>query len=74
MVKTKQNQIYLGDVTDKIFKLSEKIRSLIVEGDRCLILSENRPYWLMTDISIMNAGGILFQYLQHIQLVITNIS
>ena len=29
-----------------------------MEGDRCLILSENRPYWLMTDISIMNAGGI----------------
>ena len=29
-----------------------------LEGDRCLILSENRPYWLMTDIAIMNAGGI----------------
>ena len=46
------------DVTEKIFKLSAKIKSLINEGDRCLILSENRPYWLMADISIMNAGGI----------------
>jgi long-chain acyl-CoA synthetase len=47
-----------GDVKEKIFKLSHKIKSLIKEGDRCLILSENRPYWLMSDIAIMNAGGI----------------
>ena len=46
------------DITYRIYKLTAKIRSLINEGDRCLILSENRPYWLMTDISIMNAGGI----------------
>ena len=46
------------DVTTRIFKLTNKIKSLIKEGDRCLILSENRPYWLMSDISIMNAGGI----------------
>jgi len=46
------------DATQRIFKLTVKIKSLINEGDRCLILSENRPYWLMTDISIMNAGGI----------------
>jgi len=46
------------DITERIFKLSTKIKSLINEGDRCLILSENRPYWLMADISIMNAGGI----------------
>ena len=47
-----------GDITERIFKLTSKIKSLISEGDRCLILSENRPYWLMADISIMNAGGI----------------
>ena len=46
------------DVTQRIYKLSAKIKSLIKRGDRCLILSENRPYWLMTDIAIMNAGGI----------------
>ena len=45
-------------VSEKIFKLTNKIKSIIKEGDRCLILSENRPYWLMTDIAIMNAGGI----------------
>ena len=46
------------DVTEKIYKLTAKIKSLIKQGDRCLILSENRPYWLMTDIAIMNAGGV----------------
>ncbi len=46
------------DITQRIFKLTAKIKSLIKQGDRCLILSENRPYWLMTDIAIMNAGGI----------------
>ena len=46
------------DITERIYKISAKIRSLIRKGDRCLILSENRPYWLMTDIAIMNAGGI----------------
>jgi long-chain acyl-CoA synthetase len=47
-----------GDVKERIFKLSYKIQSLIKKEDRCLILSENRPYWLMSDIAIMNAGGI----------------
>ena len=46
------------DITKRIYKLTAKIKSLINEGDRCLILSENRPYWLMSDISIMNAGGV----------------
>jgi len=54
-----ENPIYSwGDIKERIFKLSNKIRSLINEGDRCLILSENRPYWLIADIAIMNAGGI----------------
>ena len=47
-----------GDIKERIFKLSSKIQSLIKEGDRCLILSENRPYWLISDIAVMNAGGI----------------
>ena len=46
------------EVTSNILKLTSKIKSFINEGDRCLILSENRPYWLMADIAIMNAGGI----------------
>ncbi len=47
-----------GDIKERVFKLSSKIQSLIKEGDRCLILSENRPYWLISDLAVMNAGGI----------------
>ena len=47
-----------GDVRERIFKLSFKIKSLISEGERCLILSENRPNCLISDIAVMNAGGI----------------
>ena len=46
------------DVSDRIFKLSSKLKKLIKPGDRCLILSENNPNWFISDISIMNAGGI----------------
>ena len=47
-----------GDVKERVCKLSFKIKSLISEGERCLILSENRPNWLISDIAVMNAGGI----------------
>ena len=47
-----------GDIKERVFKLSFKIKTLINEGDRCLILSENRPYWLIADIAVMNAEGI----------------
>ena len=47
-----------GEIRERVFKLSYKIKSLINEGERCLILSENRPEWLISDISVMNAGGI----------------
>ena len=46
------------EISEKIFKLTYEIKKLINKGDRCLILSENRPYWLIADIAIMNAGGI----------------
>ncbi len=53
------NPIYSwNDIAEMIFKLTDKIESLIQKGDRCIILSENRPYWLMSDIAIMNAGGV----------------
>ena len=38
--------------------LSEYLRRNISFGDRCVLLSENRPEWLIADISIMNAGGV----------------
>ena len=47
-----------SEVSEKILKLSSKIKTLIKDGDRCLLLSENRPEWLISDIAIMNAKGI----------------
>jgi len=57
-LKIKDYQFNWGETSEKIFKLSNKIKSLIQEGDRCVLLSENRPEWLISDIAIMNAGGI----------------
>ena len=57
-LKSDQQSYSWGDIRERIFKLSFKIKSLINEGERCLILSENRPNWLISDIAVMNAGGI----------------
>ena len=38
--------------------LSDYLRINLSEGDRCILLSENRPEWLISDIAIMNAGGV----------------
>ena len=57
-LKTGQQTYNWGDIRERVFKLSFKIKSLINEGERCLILSENRPNWLISDIAVMNAGGI----------------
>ena len=58
-LNSKHNHQYnREEVAEKILKLSHQIRNLIKDGDRCLLLSENRPEWLIADIAIMNAGGI----------------
>ncbi len=38
--------------------LSQYLRKNLSKGDRCILLSENRPEWLISDIAIMNAGGV----------------
>ena len=43
---------------DCIHKLSDKINKYITTKDRCLLISENRPEWLISDLAIMLAGGI----------------
>jgi long-chain acyl-CoA synthetase len=39
-------------------KLSEEISKHIKKGDRCLLISENRPEWMISDLSIMLSGGV----------------
>ena len=46
------------DIYLNINKLSEEISKHIQKGDRCLLVSENRPEWMISDLSIMLSHGI----------------
>jgi long-chain acyl-CoA synthetase len=55
----KKNKEYSwGEVYSNIIKLAEELSGTISVGDRCLIISENRPEWLIADLAIMLAKGI----------------
>ena len=68
--KQDKNNIFLNSLKDpskkfswditftNILKLSNLISKYINKGDRCLIISENRPEWMITDLSIMLSYGI----------------
>ena len=47
-----------GETNSSIYKLAKKLKENIDLGDRCLLVSENRPEWLISDIAIMLSGGI----------------
>ena len=47
-----------GNIETKIKVLSNYLKSIIYKGDRCILLSENRPEWLISDLAIMNSGGV----------------
>ena len=53
-----QKRFTWGEVTSNIYKLSKVIKESIKPGDRCLLVSENRPEWLISDLAIMLANGI----------------
>ena len=65
-----KNEIFLQSLKDKdlkftwkqtydcIQKLSNQIQKYISSKDRCLLISENRPEWLISDLAIMLAEGI----------------
>ena len=46
------------DVYRNINKLADEISKYIKKGDRCLLVSENRPEWMIADLAIMLSGGI----------------
>ena len=41
-----------------ILKLSQELSSFIENKDRCLLISENRPEWMISDLAIMLSKGI----------------
>jgi len=69
-IKEKPDQIFLKSLKNSdmeftwketylnILKLSQELSSYIDNKDRCLLISENRPEWMITDLSIMLAKGI----------------
>ena len=54
----KENSFTWKQVELKVRILSEYLKIDLSKGERCVLLSENRPEWLITDIAIMNAGGV----------------
>ena len=56
--KDKSNSLNWNEVTSKIRCLTNFLHDYISPGDRCVLLSENRPQWLIADIAIMNSGGV----------------
>ena len=47
-----------GETSSNIYKLAKTLKANIADGDRCLLVSENRPEWLIADLAIMLANGI----------------
>ena len=41
-----------------IKKLSSEIKKYANKGDRCLLISENRPEWFITDLSVMLSEAV----------------
>ena len=56
-LKDKKNYSW-QDTYEFINSVSEEIKKYNHPGDRCLIISENRPEWFISDLSIMLAGSI----------------
>ena len=54
----KRNTFTWQQVKNNIIALSEYLKKNLIKGDRCVLLSENRPEWFIADIAIMNAGGV----------------
>ena len=58
-----QVSLYIKDYSwqetfNSIKKLSIEIKKYTNKGDRCLLISENRPEWFISDLSIMLSGSI----------------
>ena len=57
-LKDSSNHFSWEKTFHSIKKISAEINKFIKKGDRCLLISENRPEWFISDLSIMLSGGI----------------
>ena len=47
-----------SETSQNIYKFASSLKKYLKNGDRCLLLSENRPEWLIADIAIMMTNSI----------------
>ena len=47
-----------SETSSNIYKFAKILKTYVREDDRCLLVSENRPEWLISDIGIMLAKAI----------------
>ena len=57
-LKCDENSFTWQQTSDCIQKLSDQLDTMLKENDRCLLISENRPEWLISDLAIMLSKGI----------------
>ena len=42
-----------SETLENVYKLSKVLKNYVNEGDRVILISENRPEWLIADLAIM---------------------
>ncbi len=57
-LKNKNNKYTWQETYECIKKLSQELNEIIKKKDRCMLISENRPEWLISDLAIMHSSGI----------------
>ena len=58
-LKTNENDFLTWEqVRNNVCLLSQYLSKILSKGERCILLSENRPEWLIADLAIMNTGGV----------------
>ena len=57
-LKNKNLKFTWNDTFNAVQRLSIYLLKYISSRDRCLLISENRPEWMISDLAIMLAGGI----------------
>jgi len=55
---TNRKKFTWSETSSNIFKLSKVLKTIVKKGDRVLLVSENRPEWLIADLAIMLSGAI----------------
>jgi len=57
-LKNLNNEFTWKETYLNILKLSQELNLYLEKKDRCLLISENRPEWMITDLAIMLSKGI----------------